>query len=94
MVPAVIIGFLAGIVGFLPLLGALQLMKKAPGQGLAGSVFWLLLALVVSFVLLVAAVFGAIAINKEIGLPFLFAEALGLSLTAIGFGVWRLLHNR
>lgn len=94
MLPAIIIGFAVGIVGFLPLWGALLLVKKAPGQGMAGSVFWLLLALVVSFVLLVAAVFAAIAINKELGLPFLFSEALGLSLAAIAFGVWRLLHNR
>lgn len=94
MFPAIIIGFAVGIVGFLPLVGALHLVKRAPGQGLAGSVFWLLLALAVSFVLLVAAVFGAMAISKEIALPFLFAEALGLSLAAIAFGVWRLLRNR
>ncbi|MCI8367144.1 MAG: hypothetical protein HFJ66_06030 [Eggerthellaceae bacterium] len=94
MVPAIIIGFIVGIVGFAPLLGALALVKRTPSQGLGGSVFWLLLALVVSFVLLVVAVFIAISISKDFGLPFLFAEALGLSLTAIGFGVWRLLHNR
>ncbi len=87
VVIAIILGALAGLVGFLPLLFGLRMTKKTVSAGVAGSMAVLFLALLVSFVILVMTAVVCIALDRGLGLPFVAAEVVALSTVAIAYGM-------
>ena len=87
VVIAIILGALAGLVGFLPLLFGLRMTKKTVSAGVAGSMAVLFLALLVSFVILVMTAVVCIALDRGLGFPFVVAEVIALSTAAIAYGV-------
>lgn len=87
MALAIILGALAGVAGFAPLLIGLRMTRKTAFAGIAGSMLVLFLALFVSFVILVMTAVVCIALNRELGFPFVVAEVVALSTVAIAYGV-------
>lgn len=93
MAVAIVLGALSGIVGFLPLLGSLQLAKRATKTSNLGHMGSLLLGVLVSFLLLFGAALACILLARDFALPFALAEVLALIVVAIGFGVMRLVRK-
>ncbi|MCI2241685.1 hypothetical protein [Adlercreutzia faecimuris] len=87
MALAIILGALAGLAGFTPLLVGLRMTRKTVRAGLAGSMLVLFLALFVSFVILVMTAVCCIALDRGLGFPFVVAEVIALSTAAIAYGV-------
>lgn len=94
MAVAVLCGALAGFVGFLPLLFGLRQTRKVTATSNFGHMSILLISLIISFVLMF--VFAIICVNvaRDVAMPFVLAEALALSVTAIVFGVRRTLAGK
>ena len=91
MILAIIGGLAAGFIGFIPLIFGLRLSRKATRTSNFGSMAILLIALVISFALLfVLAILVNIFASHDSAMAFVFAEAVGLSITAIAFGLTRL----
>lgn len=93
MVITIVLGAISGIIGFIPLIIGLRLTKHVTTTSNFSHMSILILCLVVSFVLLF--VFAVLCINfaRDVALPFVLAEAVGLSVTAIAFGVKRMLRK-
>lgn len=90
MVFAIILGAVSGIAGFLPLLAALQLAKRATDTSNLGHAGALLLGILVSFLVLMGTALACIVIAREQVLPFTLAEVGGLVASAIVFGIYKL----
>lgn len=93
MVLAILLGIVAGLAGFIPLVIALKLTKRTVHGGTAASMIVLLLGLVVSFALLFAFAALFFGFDHGNGIPFLFAEVLALSAAAIGYALWQMLRR-
>lgn len=87
MVLAILLGICAGVIGFMPLLVGLKLTKRSTHAGLSGSMFLLIVGLVVSFVLLFVFAILCVNIDRPNAMPFVLAEVVALCVTAIGYGV-------
>lgn len=94
LVGAVILGLLSGIVGFAPLLVGLRLTKRVTATSNFGHMSILIISLIVSFVLMFALAMLCVAFARDYALPFVLAEALALSVTAIVFGIMRSKSNK
>ncbi|WP_165061268.1 MULTISPECIES: hypothetical protein [unclassified Adlercreutzia] len=93
MVLAILLGVLAGLVGFVPLVIGLKLTKRTTHGGTAASMIVLMLGLVVSFALLFAFAALFFGYDHDRGIAFLLAEVLALSAAAIGFALWQMLRR-
>lgn len=93
MALAIILGILAGLVGFIPLVAALRLTRRTTHGGTAASMIVLLLGLLLSFIVLFACVALFFGFDRANGIAFLLAEVVALSAAAIGFGLWQLLRR-
>lgn len=87
MVLALILGVLAGAIGFIPLVIALARTKHNPQTGNFAPMAKLLLGLFASFAVLVGCAILFVAFDKPDGLFFALAEALALSISAIAYGI-------
>ena len=88
---AIILGAIVGVVAFLPLYGGLRLARRATSTSNLGQLGACLLGLLVSFVLLAAASIVCIAVARPVTLPFVLAEAIALSASAISYGIAKML---
>lgn len=93
MVVAIVLGAVAGFVGFLPLFAGLRLTKQVTETSNLGHMGALLLSVFASFIILFASTIGCIFIARDLLLPFALAEVAALSVTAICFGVTRLIRK-
>ncbi len=93
MVLAIVLGAVAGMVGFAPLVFGLHRVKSMTDAGNFGHMGVLMVCLLISFVLMFAAAILCISLARELALPFVLSEAAALSITAIAFGVSRLLRK-
>lgn len=93
MVLAILLGILAGLVGFIPLVIGLRLTRRTVHGGTAASMIVLLLGLLVSFVVLFVFAWLFFDFDHDNGIPFLFAEVVALSASAIGFALWQMLRK-
>ena len=91
MIVAIVAGLAAGAVGFIPLFIGLRLTRNVTRTSNFGHMAILLISLLISFAVLMAL---ALAVNaftaQETAMTFVFAEAVGLSIAAIVFGLTRL----
>ena len=89
------LGVIAGVLAFLPYVWALKAQRNVTETSNLSYMSILVLALVGSFAVLVAATAAVIVLNREAALPFAGGEAAGLIVSAMGYGIWRvLLRNR
>lgn len=88
MAIAILIGILIGIVGFLPLLGALKISKKivATRTGLNAAV--MIFSILISLAIMIVSMLIFNELNHSNILPFVLSAAITLIITAIGFGIW------
>lgn len=88
MAIAILIGILIGIVGFLPLLGALKISKKivATRTGLNAAV--MIFSILLSLAIMIVSILIFNDLNHSNILPFVLSAAITLIITAIGFGIW------
>ena len=85
---AIVLGALIGVAGFVP-------MFKMAGKARAmlaeknntGSVGLLLLSLAISFLVMIVACVICAKVARDVLLPFTFAMVVGLSATAIVYGI-------
>lgn len=89
MALAIILGLLAGVAGFAPLVFGLHRVKHMTDSGNLGHMGVLMICLIVSFILMFVFAIICISVNREAALPFVLSEAGALSIAAIGFGINR-----
>ncbi len=94
MVVAIVLGALAGVVGFLPLVRSIDLAKNATPTSNLGHAGALLLGVLVSFVILAVAVVVCIVVARDLTVAFALAEAGALIVSAIVFGASRLVGKK
>ena len=88
LVIAIVLGALVGAVGFVPTLKLSTRMRKMMAEkNNVGSVGLLLLSLAVSFLVMILVILVGAKLAKDVLLPFVLALALGLSATAIVYGI-------
>ena len=89
------LGVIAGVLAFLPYVWALRAQRNVTETSNLSYMSILVLALVGSFAVLIAATAAVIVLNRGAALPFAGGEAAGLIVSAMGYGIWRvLLRNR
>lgn len=93
MVLAIALGAVSGIAAFVPLLIGLRASRKVTQTSNFGHASILVLAIVASFAVLGGTSFLCITFARDLVMPFTVAEALGLSASAIVFGVVRLVKK-
>ena len=86
MIAAIVLGVVSGILGFLPLYMGLRLARKATPTSNLGHAGALLLGVLLSFLILVAAFIVCIFVARDLVLPFVLAEVGGLVVSAVAFG--------
>ena len=94
MVVAALLGFIAGIVGFVPLIYGARLARQATATSNLGEVGALLLGVLGSFAILAGAVIACVLLDKQDVLAFAGAEAAGLIIFAVGYGVRKILLKK
>lgn len=93
MALAIILGAVAGIVGFAPLIFGLHRVRHMTDAGNFGHMGMLMVCLLISFILMFAAAILCISLARDLALPFVLSEAVALSLTAVIFGVGKLVRK-
>ncbi len=93
MAVAIVLGVLAGAVGFMPLAFGLRMTKRTNEASNFGPMAILMLCLLVSFVILFAAAILCVTLARDFALPFALAEAVSLCVVTIGFGVSRIIRK-
>ena len=86
MIAAIVLGAVSGILGFLPLYMGLRLARKATPTSNLGHAGALLLGVLLSFLILVAAFIVCIFVARDLVLPFVLADVGGLVVSAVAFG--------
>lgn len=87
------LGAVAGVLGFLPLFAGLRLARRATDTSNLGHAGALLLGLLISVVVIFASAIACIVIARDQVLPFVLAEVIALSVSAIGFGFCKLVRK-
>ena len=93
MVIAIVLGACIGAVGFLPLIWGMNLARKATPTSNIGHAGGLLLGLLISFVVIMAAAIACIALFRDYTFPFVLAEAIALCVAAGVYGFMRLVRK-
>lgn len=93
MIIAAILGVVAGIVGFLPLRGALELAKRTTATSNLSNASSLMLGVVASMFVLAGATILCAGLARDLILPFALAEAVALVLSAVVFGISKLVKK-
>lgn len=88
MIFAIVLGGVAGILGFLPLVYSLTASKRVTNTSKFSYASILLLSLIASIAILGIAAALCISFARDLVLPFVSAEALVLVVSAVGFGVY------
>ena len=88
MALAIILGIVIGAIGFIPLVLAVKLTRKAIGAGIGPNVAIVLLCLFISLGFYIAAIFIFNDMNHGYIVPFVVSTALMLSVSAIGYGIY------
>lgn len=93
MVLPIVLGAVCGVLGFLPLMVGLKLARKATPTSNLGHAGALLLGVFGSFLLLIVPLIVCIVVARDVVLPFTIAEVLALTVSAIGYGAYKLVRK-
>lgn len=85
---AIVLGLLCGIIGFIPFVVALKLSRKVQKAGVGASMGVVLLGLAVSFVFLIACMLTVNDMFHDSVVLFVVFCAIGLSISAIAYGIY------
>ena len=92
-VVAVLLGLVVGVGCFMPLIFGMNLARKATPTSNFGHAGSLLLGVLLSLVILAVATVVCVVFARESAVPFVAAEAVGLIVAAIAFGVTKQLRK-
>ena len=93
MLVAIVLGIVVGALAFLPLIGGMNLARKATPTSNVGHAGGLLLGVLGSFAILAVAVVVCIVAFRPYVLAFTLAEVGALTVAAIVFGVSRMIRR-
>lgn len=93
MVVSILLGLIAGVISFSPLIVGMRLARKATSTSNLGHAGALLLGVFLSLILLVAFVAVCMFVARDQAAPFVLAEAVGLCICAAAYGVFRLVRK-
>ncbi|NGM17586.1 hypothetical protein [Xiamenia xianingshaonis] len=93
MVLSILAGIVTGVLGFLPLVGSLHLTRRINAGNNMVSMSTLLLGLVVSMLVLALPLVIVALQFRDVVIPFVFAEVIALVVTAITYGVMKLVRK-
>lgn len=88
MVAAIVIGVIAGFIGFLPLFASLRLARKHPSVSVANAALYGLGGTFVSLVVVAVALIVCALVARPMALPFGMAEIVSLIVCTAVY-VWR-----
>lgn len=84
----ILLGLVCGIIGFIPFVVALKLSRKAQKAGVGASMGVVLLGLAVSFIFLIACMLTVNDLYHDSVVMFVIFCAIGLSLSALSYGIY------
>ena len=87
MLLAIVVGFVIGVGCFAPLVFGMNKARMATPTSNLGHAGALLLGVLLSFVVLAVAMVVCVKFFRDLVVPFAFAEASGLIVAAVAFGV-------
>ena len=90
---AAVIGLVVGVGCFSPLIFGMNMARKASPTSNLGHAGSLLLGVLISLVLLAIATFACIMVARDVAIPFVLAEAVGLIGAAVAFGMTKQLRK-
>lgn len=90
---AAVIGAAVGVLGFLPLYAGLRLARRATKSSNLGQMGACVLGIGASFIILLVATIVCMAVARPFTLPFVLAEAIALSASAISYGIAKMLRH-
>jgi hypothetical protein len=93
MALAIVVGVVMGVVAFAPLGATLQLSKRVTSTSNLSNASVLLLGAFVSVLVLAASLILCVLFARDIALPFTFAVAASLVLSAVCFAVYTALRK-
>ena len=93
VVVAVVVGLIVGFGCFAPLIFGMNLARKASPTSNLGHAGSLLLGVLLSLVILAVATIACVMLARDLAVPFVLAEAVGLIGAAVAFGVTKQLRK-
>ena len=93
MFVAVIVGIVVGVGCFAPLVFGMNMARGATATSNLGHAGSLLLGVLLSILILAGATIACIALARDLAVPFVLAEAAGLIVAAVAFGVSKQLRK-
>lgn len=84
----ILLGLICGIIGFIPFVVALKLSRKAQKAGIGASMGVVLLGLAISFIFLIACMLTINDLFHDSVVMFVVFCAIGLSLSALAYGIY------
>ena len=93
IVIAALVGLVVGVGCFSPLVFGMNLARKATPTSNFGHAGSLLLGVLLSFVILAVATVVCVLLARDVAVPFVVAEAIGLIGAAVAFGVTKQLRK-
>ncbi len=84
---AILLGIMAGAIGFAPLLFGLRWAHRNPEVGNIAPMTRLVICLIISFVLVFAITITFVLLDKADAIAFVIAEVIALSVIAIAYGI-------
>ena len=93
IVVAVVVGLIVGFGCFAPLIFGMNLARKASPTSNLGHAGSLLLGVLLSLVILAVATIACVMLARDLAVPFVLAEAVGLIGAAVAFGVTKQLRK-
>ena len=93
MFGAILIGAAVGVAGFTPLVYGMNKARMATPTSNFGHAGSLLLGVLLSFVALAVATVLCVMFFRDLAVPFVLAEAVGLIAAAVAFGVTKQLRK-
>ena len=87
LVIAVVVGIVVGLVSFAPLIFGMNKARMASPTSNLGHAGALLLGVLLSLVILAAAIVACVMLARDVAVPFTLGAAGGLVVAAIAFGI-------
>ena len=90
---AVVLGLAVGAGCFMPLVFGMNMARKATPTSNFGHAGSLLLGVLISLVILAVATIVCVKFARDVAVPFVLAEAVGIIAAAVAFGVTKQLRK-
>ena len=87
MIIAILVGLVIGVASFSPLIFGMNKARMATPTSNLGHAGSLLLGVLLSLVILGGATIGYVMLFRDVTVPFVLAEVVGIIAAAVAFGI-------